>query len=200
MTITNMAFTYEWMGAGIRLTVPEGVLPADHDEVNLKVQVSTCGQYDTGNFKLASPVYWIQPNPDIQFVKPITVEIQHCAKSESHQLLSFVVTRKRSHDEDGSIELPYKFAKLEEGKFTRVSCYGSIKLQSFSGVAVALPRNASIQLSCYVYSTVQSDCSESTESLEAKTWCVITANLDACQTLLEQVSIHILAISPWAMA
>ena len=181
-----MAATYDWMGAGFRVTVPEGALPADHDEVSLKVQISTSGQYDTGEFKLASPVYWIQPSPDIQFVKPLTVEIQHCAKSESQQLLSFVVTRKRAHDEDGSVELPYKFSKLEEeGKFTRLSCYGSIKVQSFSGLAVALPRNAPLQLSCYVCSVVQHHFSReampSSESLEVKTWLIISANLDICR-------------------
>ena len=94
MTITNMAATYDWAGAGIRLTIPEGALPAGHEEVSLEVKVSTRGQYDTGDFNLASPVYWIQPKLNVQFVKPLTVEIQHCAKSESQQLLSFVVTRK----------------------------------------------------------------------------------------------------------
>ena len=187
MTITNMAATYDWIGAGIRLTVPEGALPAECDEVRLEVKVSICGQYDTGNFKLASPVYWIQPSPDVQFVKPLTVEIQHCAKSESQQPLSFVVTKKRVHEEDGSIELPYKFTKLEDGKFTRVSCYGSIKLQSFSGVAVALPHDALLQLSCHVCSVVEDHSTRLPRSLNVKTWCVISANLSVCRRLFVSI-------------
>ena len=194
MTITNMAATYDWVGAGFRVTIPEGALPAGHDEVSLKVQVSTRGQYDTGDFKLASPVYWIQPSPDIQFVKPLTVEIQHCAKSESHQLLSFVVTRKRSHDGDGSYDLPYKFTKLEGGKFTRVNCYGSIKLQSFSGVAVVSPHNTPIQFSCCVYGAVYGNTEYMVflDKVKVRTWIVISANLDICRRLsVSFVAMHV---------
>ena len=66
-----------------------------------------------------------------EFLKPITVEIQHCAKAENVGKLSFaraVCSQK---------QLPYTFKELPGGIFSSHSSYGVIDLNRFSGVVAA---------------------------------------------------------------
>ena len=141
LTVTNKGLVYDWKGCGIRLTVPDGALPDDMNDVKLQVKVTLSGRYNSisENVEFASPVYWIEPIPPIKFVKPILVEIQHCADlqgSSSASDLSFVVTK---HPID-STDAHHSFDMLPGGQFTRHTCYGKILLQSFSGLAIALPK------------------------------------------------------------
>ena len=105
------------------------------------MKVILSGRYNSvsEDVELASPVYWIEPTPPINFVKPIIVEIQHCAdmqESASGSNLSFVVTK---HPVD-STDVHHTFDMLPGGQFTRLTCYGKISLQSFSGLAIVLPK------------------------------------------------------------
>ena len=65
------------------------------------------------------------------FTRPITVEIQHCARSENVDKLDLGFVRAVCSQK----HLPYTFKQLG-GDFTSHSSYGVIELNSFSGVAV----------------------------------------------------------------
>ena len=129
--VTNQAQSFQWEGYGLKLHVPEGILP-DFEYCRLFIKVGLSGEFKLPeNTCLVSAVYWIDSEPRCKFSKPgIRIEIQHCSKN--HQSLSFV-RAKCSQD-----VLPYTFNTLKEGQFSSidVSSYGSIHLSHFSMVAV----------------------------------------------------------------
>ena len=98
------------------------------DECQIHAKASLAGQFifpeDT---QPISGVYWI--SCPYKFVKPVTVEMQHCtAKPEYSSHLTFVVAKCTQKD------LPYKFKILEGGVFSPGSRYGTIQLTHFSGL------------------------------------------------------------------
>ena len=112
---------------------PAKALPPVVNECQLHIKASFSGQFQfPENTVLLSPIYRITcPH---KFVKPVTVEIQHCAtKLENLQhksSLTFIVancTQKK---------LPYKFEILNGGVFSSSGQYGSIELYQFSGLGL----------------------------------------------------------------
>ena len=84
------------------------------------------------DMELVSGVYWI--SFPAKFLKqPITLELQHCAHLEQTEQthLSFVTSKCNQET------LPYKFKPLPKGVFSGSSDYGTVKLDKFSGMAVA---------------------------------------------------------------
>ena len=85
------------------------------------------------NCELVSAVYWVSSLH--KFMKPITVEIQHCAalSSDKHcSQLTFVHTKCTQK------ELPYIFKEQVGGVFTPHSSYGSLPLSHFSGIGIVI--------------------------------------------------------------
>ena len=120
-----------WPGYGLRLNIPKGCLPAGMEKCTINIKASLAGQYEfPENSHLVSAIFWLRCEDVHKFTKPITVEIQHCAKSENVTNLSFVraVCSQK--------QLPYTFKQLPWGNFTSHSSYGVIELNSFSGVGV----------------------------------------------------------------
>ena len=101
-------------------------------ETKLCVQVSLSGQFQMPpDSELVSAVYWVY-SPH-KFIKPLTVEIQHCAVLSSDQQcaqLAFVSTKCTQK------ELPYVFKTRDGGCFSHYSSYGSLPLSHFSGLGV----------------------------------------------------------------
>ena len=128
--VTNDPQTLFLKAYGLKLHIPEGSLPANVKQCTIKIQISLAGQYEfPENNHLVSAVYWLRCEPSSTFAKPISLEIQHCARQENISKLSFV----RAFCSQGS--LPYTFNQLSGGSFTSKSSYGVIELKSFSGVA-----------------------------------------------------------------
>ena len=120
-----------WPGYGLRLNIPKGCLPAGMEQCTINIKASLAGQYEfLENSHLVSAIFWLRCEDVHKFTKPITVEIQHCAKSENVTNLSFIraVCSQK--------QLPYTFKQLPGGTFTSHSSYGVIELNSFSGVGV----------------------------------------------------------------
>ena len=118
-------------GFGLNLHVPQGSLPAGMEHCILQIKASLAGQYEfPENSHLVSAVFWLCCETVSKFTRPITVEIQHCAKSKNTTNLKFVraVCSQK--------QLPYIFKQLPGGNFTSHSSYGVIELNSFSGVGV----------------------------------------------------------------
>ena len=123
--------SFEFKGYGFKLHVPKGSLPAEVSETQLNVRVSLSGQFQLpSDCELVSAVYWVS-SPH-KFMKPVTVEIQHCAalsSDEQCEQLTFVRTKCTQK------ELPYTFTELG-GVFSHHSSYGSLSLSHFSGLGV----------------------------------------------------------------
>ena len=120
-----------WEGFGLRLLFQKGSLPAGMEQCTINVKASLAGQYEfPKNSHLVSAVFWFRCETVRKFTRPITVEMQHCVKSQKVINLNFVraVCSQK--------QLPYTFKQLPGGNFISQSSYGLIELNSFSGVAV----------------------------------------------------------------
>ena len=131
IVVTSSANEHEWKGYGMKLKIPSESLPANISSCTITVMVSLSGQYQfPEDTELVSPVFWLRCEPKCKFVKPLSLEIQHCALPEnSHRLFMVraVCTQK---------ELPYSFKVLHGATFSKHSSYGIIELDSFSGAGV----------------------------------------------------------------
>ncbi len=130
--VTNSPQTFHWVGYGLKLTIPQGSLPAGVDQCQLDIKASVAGQYQfPDNLQLVSCVFWVRSHPLCRLQQQLTVEIHHCTKMTSSTKLSFV----RAHCSQKS--LPYTFKQLDgRGSFSEHSSYGSLELNQFSGLAV----------------------------------------------------------------
>ena len=110
------------------------------DKCHIHVKASLSGRFQfPEDTELISGVYWIACRH--KFVKPVTVEVQHCAANlEYSSSLTYIVAKCNQED------LPYQFKTLEGGVFSPSSQYGSINLTHFSGLAVAYLWSTFMQL------------------------------------------------------
>ena len=129
VVVTNNQQSFDWKGYGLKLYIPKGSLPAGMEQCTIKIMASLTGQYEfPEDYYLVSGVFWLRCEPSVkQFVKLLSLEIQHCAKADNR--LSFV--RAVCTQE----ELPYTFKRLNP-VFSSSSSYGLIRLQRFSGLAI----------------------------------------------------------------
>ena len=122
-----------WPGYGLRLNVPEDCLPEGMKQCTINIKASLAGQYEfPENSHLISAVFWLCSEPMCKFVKPITVEIQHCAKLENVTNINLSFVRAVCSQK----QLPYTFKQLPGGNFTSHSSYGVIELNGFSGMGI----------------------------------------------------------------
>ena len=103
-----------------------GTLPVGMEQCTINIKASPAGHYEfPENTHLVSGVYWFDCRDVDKFNKPITVEIEHCAKNISG--LAFVKTSS-SH--------PYTFKPISGGNFMSKGSYGVIDLNSFCKIAI----------------------------------------------------------------
>ena len=120
--------TFEWKGHGLKLSVPEDVLPSDQLECVIDLKASFAGQFEfPKGSQLVSPIYWLCCRQ--KFQHSVTLEINHCAAIQSQAECSYLrfIAAKCSQK-----ELPYKFKLLSKGVFNPGSSYGSIEVKQFS--------------------------------------------------------------------
>ena len=132
---------FTWKGYGFRVYIPADALKQENDALpgplKMKIKVSINGQFLLpDNLQLISGIYWVKFKR--KFSKPITLSIQHCynlRKSEQSSPLCFV-TAKCNHE-----HMPYNFQVMpEKGTFSTESSYGTVEVQHFSGVGIALQK------------------------------------------------------------
>ena len=113
--------------------VPESSLPEGLDQCEVKIKVSLSGHFDLPeNSELVSAVYWVYSRHS--FLKPLTVEIQHCAAiTTPTQCARLMFVRTKCTQK----ELPYIFKEMDGGSFKPDTAYGSISLMHFSGIAIS---------------------------------------------------------------
>ena len=121
-----------WEGFGLKLHIDEGSLPAGIHQCTLTIKASLAGQYEfPDNSFLVSAIFWLRCEPMCNFTKPVTVEMQHCARSENVANLKLKFVRAVCSQK----QLPYTFKELG-GDFTRHSSYGVVEVNGFSGLAI----------------------------------------------------------------
>ena len=122
-----------WEGFGLKLHIDKGSLPAGIHQCTLTIKASLAGQYEfPDNSYLVSAIFWLRCEPMCKFTKPVTVEMQHCARSEDVGNLKLKFVRAVCSQK----QLPYSFKELG-GDFTRHSSYGVVEVNGFSGLAIA---------------------------------------------------------------
>lgn len=133
MKVTNNSRRFHWREYGLNLNIQAGSLPAGIKMCVIQIKTSLAGEYQfPDNKHLVSAVYWFCCEPRCKFMQPISVEIQHCAKPDNTSKLSFVKASCAQQN------LPYTFRQLHiSGCFNSYTSYGSIELNSFSGVGIA---------------------------------------------------------------
>ena len=115
---------------GLKLHIHAGSLPEDLQECSIFIKASLAGDYEIPeNTSLVSAIYWLRCEPQCTFIKPITVEIQHCSTKQDLSKLKIVKALCSQKS------LPYKFKPLG-GSFNADTFYGAIDMKGFSGVGV----------------------------------------------------------------
>jgi len=146
-TVPNKGGSFEWKGYGVRLGVPKNSIPASMAECTINIKASLSGEFKfPEDSDLLSPVFWI--SAPCQFLKPVTLEIQHCALTEDETFISdlkFVSARCSQKF------LPYTFRPIDDGVFTIHSSYASIELTHFSGLAVTGKKSTQRSYCAHIY-------------------------------------------------
>ena len=133
MVKSSCARQITWEGFGLKLHIDEGSLPAGVDQCSLNMKASLAGQYKLpDNLYLVSAIFWLRCEPMCLFTKPVTVEMQHCARRENVEIAKLTFVRAVCSQK----QLPYTFKQLG-GDFSSHSSYGVVDVNGFSGLAIA---------------------------------------------------------------
>ena len=130
LLVTNKAREFIWKDYGLTLDIPSEVLPISVGQCKLFIKASNSGDYEFPNgYHLISPVFWIRCEPNCRFEKPISMGIQHCARTKNEHELRLV---RASCTQE---KLPYLFEIIhpKEGKPFDTN---SIQLSRFSANAI----------------------------------------------------------------
>lgn len=130
---------FNWEGHGLNLYFPENCLPHDIDHCSIQIEASVEGNYTfPHNSYLVSAVYWFHCSPKCKLLKPITLEVEHCAKLENYHSLSFV--KAEAENSENTSQCIFRKAagcsQTEYGIFPSCSSYGFIQLDGFCGYSV----------------------------------------------------------------
>ncbi len=110
---------------GIKISVPENSLPEGIDTCVLHISFELFTDFEIpANFELVSSIYHVKCEPEVQFKKPLTLEIQHCVSLNSGHEQRLVFARATDQSK--------KFEILDGGHFPIGERYGSIQLTHFS--------------------------------------------------------------------
>ena len=129
-------------------------MPVEHTGCKVDIKAGFTGQFSIPNdLHLVSCVYWLSCSQ--KFVKPVTLEIEHCASlqdSSQSSSLSFIAAKC------SQAELPYQFKVLERGIFKPQSSYGSIQVSQFSLFGIIISKIfPSLQRYCCTHHYIQKD-------------------------------------------
>ncbi len=123
MEVTNKS--EEFSNIGYNITVPENSLPEGSDTCVLHISFYLSTDFKIpANSELLSSIYRVKCEPQVQFKKPLTFQIQHCASLNSDRQQRLVFARATDQSK--------RFEILEGGYFPMGKRYGSIQLTRFS--------------------------------------------------------------------
>ncbi len=116
-----------WEKRGFRMYIPGGALD-ESEEREIALSTSHSGSFElpVGTFPV-SFVYYVEPSGP--FRKPVSLEIEHCC-NHGQDKLEFAFA------ESSSKNPPYKFVRLDGGKFPMHSSCGQLEVSHFSLYAI----------------------------------------------------------------
>ncbi len=116
-----------WEKRGFRMYIPGGALD-ESEEREIALSTSHSGSFElpVGTFPV-SFVYYVEPSGP--FRKPVTLEIEHCCNHGLDKL-------EFAFAESSSKNPPYKFVRLDGGKFPMHSSHGQLEVSHFSLYAI----------------------------------------------------------------
>lgn len=138
LQVTNSEQDFSWPEYGLNLHIPENILPEGVQQCSIVIKPRIMGDYKLPEDSyLVSAVYSIKCIPKCQFLKPVTLEIQHCAKPKNTHKLSFVRAIRSSSEQKTSF-----FHVVEAGEnsqtdsilyscFPHHTSYGFVELSKF---------------------------------------------------------------------
>ena len=132
---------FHWKGHGLKLFIPADALTLNThapEPITMTIRASINGQYLLpSDLELVSGIYWVSFSK--HFSKPVTLSVQHCCNLDTDQVSSLCFVATKASQE----ELPYDFKKMtEKSTFSTKSCYGTIKMKHFCGVAIGQEESA----------------------------------------------------------
>ena len=93
--IDSHSHTLEWQRYGLKLHIPEAAVVAELRECRVDTKAGFTGQFNIpDDLQLVSCVYWLSCPQ--KFLKPVTLEIEHCASlqdSSQSSSLRFIVAK-----------------------------------------------------------------------------------------------------------
>lgn len=135
--VTTSEQYFNWEGYGLHLHIPEGALPLEIEECTISIEASADGNYVfPENSHPVSAIYWFHCVPKCKFLRPVTLEIQHCAKEQNLQALKFVKARSVEDQSEVVFNRTLGSCGTDHGVFPNHSTYGFIQLEGFSGYGV----------------------------------------------------------------
>ena len=148
---------FTWEGYGLHLYIPEGALPSEVERCTISIKAAVEGNYRfPKNSHLVGAVYWFHCDPKCKFSRSIILEIQHCAKEQNLQTLSFV----KAASTEGKPEIKFNKALdccgTNHGVFPSHSSYGFIFLDEFCGYGVVQEGSEDRQYRADIYYLPQS--------------------------------------------
>ena len=130
--MTNSERHFTWGEFGLNIHIPEKSLPEGVQVVRFQIKSTITGDFQLPqDTHLVSAIYSIRCSPKCQFTKPLTLEVQHCAKQENNHKLSFI--RSTSGSSFHIIE-PGENLLTENifcSHFLRHTSYGFVELDKF---------------------------------------------------------------------
>ena len=194
--------TFDWREYGFKLKVPVNALPAGQTQcdVHITTTLPSICQLNLPDNSIPVSAFYDISTPQT-FSLPVTVELQHCAKTSQYASLSFVISKN---------EMPFEY--LEGGEFPADTSYGRITITHFSKLGAILRRLVSRRAQptaeplaiepfarCYCSQTFR----ERKELLKWTVHFIITCNLEVCKTVspyycipLERcIAIHVACIT-----
>ena len=134
VVVAAKQLSFIWKDYGLKLHVPTKCLPVGLSQCNITVMVSIAGQYDfPENRHPVSAIFWLRCEPPCNFVKPVTLEMDHCAKQENVSKLRFV----KATCSQKNISYTFRKSKKEgHGIFNEHTSYGVLELHNSSGIGV----------------------------------------------------------------
>ena len=137
VSVTTSEQYFNWEGYGLHLYFPEGALPSEVESCTISIEASVEGNYVfPDNSYPVSAVYWFRYDPRCKFSQPITLEVQHCAKEQNLQTLSFVKARSTEGQSEAKFNRALGCCGTNHGEFPSYSSYGFIQLDQFCGYSV----------------------------------------------------------------
>ena len=137
--MTNSKQDFTWHEYGLNIHIPENSLPEGVQQCSIYIKASLAleGLQLPQDTHLVSAVYSFKCSPKCQFVKHLTVEIQHCAKLENSKELCFIRSTSGSNFKAVESGGDIHSENVYYSHFPQNTSYGFVELDKFCKLGVS---------------------------------------------------------------